>query len=144
MAKSKADLIEEATKQGLTLTGDETAADLRKLLNDVNEGDGEDTPQGPTVEEQAVTDAAARVAAARKVLDEAIVEHDAAKAAHAETVRQPDPEFGVHYQIEGNSSRGVLPKEFGGQYPYRLTLDGQNYEHVSDHPVTGAWIYRQM
>lgn len=52
MAKTKAELIDEAKGKGLELTGDETVADLQKLLKEDPEPEPEPEPEAAPEPEQ--------------------------------------------------------------------------------------------
>lgn len=154
MAKTKADLIEEATAAGIPLTGNETGADLRALLKDTDAQDGETAaPVEIPATEVAVSETAKAVADAKVVLDKAAADHEEAKVAHAAATAPPKPVPGTHLLIEGSESPVLIPGvAVEGALQRRVLINGVNYEHVSDRVVTdeaGAvvgtvWVYRRM
>ena len=142
MAKrTKAELIEDAKSKGLAVTDDMTVADIQSLLELAGESAADvAVDEGPSPEVQAAADA---VAAAKKVLDEAVAAHTEAVATHKTLTAPAPPVLGKELQIEGG---GVmpLPADWQGLYMRQFFVGPANYEHVSEHPETGAWVYRRM
>ena len=110
----------------------------------------------PAVEDaaQAVADAQQAVVDAQTNLGEAKQAHEDAKAAHAALTALPLPVVGKQYLVEGFAEPRDIPAtdlaEFG-QYPRRIMVNGQSYEHVSETPGVNeagepavAWVYRKM
>lgn len=104
------------------------------------------TPQELSDEEQAVADAAADVAAARKVLDEATATHESAVATHeaARKALLPTADPSIHIGIDdGKGGYSLLEHPEAKDKLPRLVVGGRNVEHVSD-GENGVWVYRSM
>lgn len=155
MAKTKAQLIVDAETAGITLTGSETAAEILAKLNAAGDDTGEtvveagDTPveaKEPTPEEAALAEAAAKVADAKKVLDEAAATHKAAvdeEAAAAEVLRVK-PEVGKHVILEDSGTVEVADAyDSMGNKQRSFVYAGSNYEHTAE-GENGVWVYRKM
>lgn len=152
---AKADLIKDAKKRGIALTGDETVAELEALL----EGNGEPEAQAeaeaavPDPDAEAAAEAVAKatqdVADAKEKLAEAVIAHQEAVAALAEANKPPLPIYGQHLVIEGGGQMD-MPKDWNGQYQFRLVQNGVIYDHVGETPGVDAegkpamvWVYRR-
>lgn len=105
----------------------------------------------PTPEEVAIRDAAKDVADAKAALDEATATHAEAVAAHAELTKPALAVAGKHFLMEGSKVPVLLPNPADEAYPRRMTINGVNYEHVSDEVGVDengkeavVWVYRSM
>jgi hypothetical protein len=126
MAKTKADLIEEAQERGVVLTGDETVEDLKALLKSADEEEG-DAPPEPVAEPE----------------PEPVDPDDPEKhiyldyGASGSYVREDVKPGELR---ERRISRVVKVQGKHDLVPRNVTV---NLEHVDDSP-DGCWRYRQM
>lgn len=158
---AKADLVKDAKKKGIPLTGDETTAELEALLEAHGET-AEDVEAEAAVEEdpavveaqQKVADAQQAVVDAQTALGEAKTAHEEAVAEHATLTAPPLPVVGKQFLLEGSASPQDIPAtdlaEFGAR-PRRIMMSGVSFEHVSEAPGVDAdgkpdvaWVYRKM
>lgn len=89
------------------------------------------------------TDATAKaVADAAAGVEEAKVALDAAKDIHAVEVQKTiqQPVAGQHIVVEGAVVDAPADYDHKSR-PYRLNINGSNYEHTHDHPTSGVWCY---
>jgi hypothetical protein len=163
---ARAELLREARKRGIPVTGTETVAQLETYLQGAGESqeqiDAEamlleepDQFRGPipTEPDAAAEEQAAKVAGAKTKVDEAKTKLAEANAEYAVAVDEhaalskPVAVYGKHILLEtgvhGEYSLADAPPNWEMEKPYRLLIGGQNYEHTSTVDATGVWIYRR-
>jgi hypothetical protein len=154
---AKADLLRECKKLGIPVSGNETVAELEELLGKAGETQAqmdeeaavpeEPVPAETTEQEAKVAEAKAKLDEAKAKLAEAQAEFNTAADEHA-AASKPVAVYGKHILLEtgahGEYSLADAPPGWENDKPYRLLLNGQNYEHTSTVDATGVWIYRRI
>lgn len=93
-----------------------------------------------------VVSAKKRLDDAKALLAESQSEYDEALASHAAAVKalQPEADPLIHVFLEGVDGAHTLIEHPDAKNKLtRITVDGKNFEHVSD-GENGVWIYRRM
>lgn len=149
MAKTKAELIEEATGRGIDLEGTETVEQLKTMLS--RDEDGDPAPK-PMPDPVAVSKA--KLEAAKTALVEAEADHKRVVAENTPAEEQADPDKHVLVDNGGTGSYGIMEVPAGIACPCReraLLLPGLgNVEHVGEQIVMKdnkpivVWTYRKM
>lgn len=103
-----------------------------------------------TEEQQAVIDAAAKVAEAKTAVDEATADHAAAVEEHAAAVEaakppaeptHPDTHIGIDHGANGTDYSYI--KRDNSQRLRTHNVGGKTVEHVAD-DANGVWLYRKL
>lgn len=108
------------------------------------------TEEQQTKEQQAVIDAAAKVAEAKTAVDEATADHVAAVEEHAAAVEaakppaeptHPDTHIGIDHGANGTDYSYVKVDNWARLRTHNI--GGKTVEHVAD-DANGVWLYRKL